>query len=230
MTNRSADAMGTSRRSFLKTSVVGGVSAALLPALAGAAEVTAAGVVPAFELDEISISDLQDGMKSGKYSARSIAEKYLARIEALDKQGPAINSVIEINPDALALADAMDKERVAGNVRGPLHGIPILIKDNIDTADKMMTTAGSLALVGWKPPQDCGRRPEAARGRSRDPGQIQPERVGEHPLQPFHQRLERARRAHAESLRPRSQCLRFELGLGRGGGGEPLRGGDRHRD
>ncbi len=156
MTNRSADAMGTSRRSFLKTGVVGGVSAALLPALAGAAEAAAAGVVPAFELDEISISDLQDGMKSGKHSARAIAEKYLARIEALDKQGPAINSVIEINPDALALADAMDKERVAGNVRGPLHGIPILIKDNIDTADKMMTTAGSLALVGWKPPQDSG--------------------------------------------------------------------------
>ena len=156
MTNRSANAVGPSRRSFLKTSVVGGVSAALLPALASAAEVAAAATVPAFELDEISISDLQDGMKSGKYSARSIAEKYLARIEALDKQGPAINSVIEINPDALALADAMDKERVAGNVRGPLHGIPILIKDNIDTADKMMTTAGSLALVGWKPPQDAG--------------------------------------------------------------------------
>jgi amidase len=156
MATINADAVGPSRRSFLKTGVVGGVSAALLPALAGAAEAAAAGVVPAFELDEISISDLQDGMKSGKYSARSIAEKYLARIEALDKQGPAINSVIEINPDALALADAMDKERVAGNVRGPLHGIPILIKDNIDTADKMMTTAGSLALVGWKPPQDAG--------------------------------------------------------------------------
>jgi len=156
MTDRSVDAVDASRRSFLKTGVVGGVSAALLPALAGAAEVAAAAAVPAFELDEISISDLQEGMKSGKYTARSIAEKYLARIEALDKQGPAINTVIEINPDALALADAMDKERTARKVRGPLHGIPILIKDNIDTADRMMTTAGSLALVGWKPPQDSG--------------------------------------------------------------------------
>jgi len=156
MTNGRADTVGPSRRSFLKTGVVGGVSSALLPALAGAAEAAAAAAVPAFELDEISISDLQDGMKSGKYSARSIAEKYLARVEAVDKQGPAINAVIEINPDALALADAMDKERVAGKVRGPLQGIPILIKDNIDTADRMMTTAGSLALVGWRPPQDSG--------------------------------------------------------------------------
>ncbi len=158
MTNQRADAVGPSRRSFLKTSVVGGVSAALLPALAGAAEVTgpvqAPAAVPAFELDEVSISDLQQGMKSGKYTARSIAEKYLSRIEGIDQHGPAIHSVIEINPDALALADAMDKERAAGKVRGPLHGIPILIKDNIDTADKMMTTAGSLALLGWKPPQD----------------------------------------------------------------------------
>jgi len=155
MSDRIADALGPSRRSFLKTSVVGGVSAALLPALARAAEAAAPAAVPAFELDEISIADLQDGMKSGKYSARFVAEKYLARIEALDKQGPATNSVIEINPDALALADAMDKERAAGKVRGPLHGIPILVKDNIDTADKMMTTAGSLALLGWKPPQDA---------------------------------------------------------------------------
>lgn len=156
MTNRSADAAGPSRRSFLRTTVAGGVSAALLPVLSGAAEVpTPAHAVPAFEFDEISISDLQDDMKSGRDTARSIAEKYLVRIEAIDKQGPAINSVIEINPDALALANAMDKERAAGKVRGPLHGIPILIKDNIDTADKMMTTAGSLALVGWKPPRDA---------------------------------------------------------------------------
>ncbi len=155
MTNRSVDAMGTSRRSFLKTSVVGGVSAALLPTLAGAAEVAAPAAVAAFELDEISISDLQDGMKSGKYTARSIAEKYLTRIDSIDKQGPAINAVIEINPDALAVAEAMDQERAAGKVRGPLHGIPILIKDNIDTADRMMVTAGSLALAGWKPPHDA---------------------------------------------------------------------------
>ena len=156
MADRSADAEGPSRRGFLKTSIVGGVSAGLLPALAGAANVTTPPpAVPSFELDEFTISDLQNGMKSGKFTARSIAEKYLGRIEAIDKQGPTINSIIEINPDALALADAMDKERAAGKVRGALHGIPILIKDNIDTADKMMTTAGSLALLGWRPPRDA---------------------------------------------------------------------------
>ncbi|PYX83793.1 MAG: amidase [Acidobacteria bacterium] len=138
--------------------MLAGVGTAILPALAAARELPklepAAPEVPTFELDEISISELQDGMKSGEYTAHSLAEKYLGRIQSLDKQGPAINSIIEINPDALAIADAMDKERHSGKLRGPLHGIPTLIKDNIDTADKMMTTAGSLALVGAKPPQD----------------------------------------------------------------------------
>jgi len=110
--------------------------------------------VKPFELDEITIAELQDGMKSGKYTARSIAELYLARIDAVDKNGPTIHSVIETNPDALAIADALDKERKEKGPRGPLHGIPVLLKDNIDTADRMMTTAGSLALVGAKPPKD----------------------------------------------------------------------------
>lgn len=146
------------RRRFLQTSVVAGASAAILPALGAARELprsnSPAPEVPAFELDEISSSALQDGMKSGKYTAHSIAEKYLSRIESLNKQGPAINALIEINPDALAISDTMDQERQAGKLRGPLHGIPLLIKDNLDTSDKMMTTAGSLALVGAKPPQD----------------------------------------------------------------------------
>src|SRR6202048_3550593 len=111
--------------------------------------------VPAFELEEITIAELQEGMKSGKYTARAIAEKYLARIDAVDKRGPAVNSVIEVNPDALAIAEASDKERKQKGARGLLHGIPMLIKDNIDTADKMMTPAGSLALVGSKPPRDA---------------------------------------------------------------------------
>lgn len=110
--------------------------------------------VKPFEFDEITIAELQDGMKSGKFTARSIAEKYLVRIDAVDKDGPAIRSVIETNPDALANAEALDKERKAKGSRGPLHGIPVLIKDNIDTADRMMTTAGSLALVGAKPSKD----------------------------------------------------------------------------
>jgi len=110
--------------------------------------------VPAFELEESTIAELQEGMKSGKYTARGIAETYLARIDALDKHGPSVNSVIEVNPDTLEIAEACDKERKAKGARGPLHGIPVLIKDNIDTADKMMTTAGSLALVGSKVPKD----------------------------------------------------------------------------
>jgi amidase len=111
--------------------------------------------VPSFELEEVTIDELQAGMKSGKYAARSITEKYLARIEVVDKSGPAINSIIELNPDALAIAESLDRERKEKGARGPLHGIPLLIKDNIDTADKMMTTAGSLALVGApKPPRD----------------------------------------------------------------------------
>ena len=110
--------------------------------------------VPSFELDEITIGELQHGMESGKFTARSIAEKYLARIEAIDRNGPTLRAVIETNPDALAIADDLDKERKAKGPRGPMHGIPVLIKDNIDTADGMMTTAGSLALVGAKPPKD----------------------------------------------------------------------------
>ncbi|MGD0177443.1 MAG: amidase [Candidatus Bathyarchaeia archaeon] len=101
-----------------------------------------------FELDEVTIDEFQQGMRSDKFTARSITEAYLGRIEALDKQGPAINAVIELNPDALAIADQLDMEFREKGPRGPLHGIPILIKDNIDTADRMSTTAGSLALEG----------------------------------------------------------------------------------
>jgi len=110
--------------------------------------------VAAFELDEVTISQLQEGMKSGKFTTRSLVEKYTARIEEIDKHGPAVNSILELNPDALTIAGTLDQERKDKAPRGPLHGIPVLIKDNIDTADKMMTTAGSLALVGSKPPKD----------------------------------------------------------------------------
>ena len=101
-----------------------------------------------FELNEITISELQAKMESGKYSSEQITKLYLDRIEAIDKNGPKLNAIIEINPEALNIAKAMDTERKEGKIRGNLHGIPILIKDNIDTADKMMTTAGSLALLG----------------------------------------------------------------------------------
>ena len=148
------------RRWFLKTAVMGATAAAvapLYPALGAARETVTTSTRPEikpFELDEITISDLQDGMKSGKYSARSLVEKYSERVDEIDKHGPSVNSILELNPDALSIADVLDRERKAKGPRGPLHGIPVLIKDNIDTADKMMTTAGSLALVGSKPTQD----------------------------------------------------------------------------
>src|SRR5580658_170119 len=157
---RTAAQIAASRRSFLKTTLTGGATAALIPlypALRAAREI--ASPVPGsetkpFELDEITISDLQDGMESGKFTARSLVEMYSERIAEIDKSGPVINSIIELNPDAIPIAEALDRERKAKGPRGPMHGVPVLIKDNIDTADKMMTTAGSLALVGAKPPKD----------------------------------------------------------------------------
>ncbi|MES2854110.1 MAG: amidase [Bacteroidota bacterium] len=101
-----------------------------------------------FELDEETIGSLREKLASGKYTSEQLVQLYLKRIEAIDKNGPQLNSVIEVNPDAVAIAVAMDKELKAGKSRGPLHGIPVLIKDNIDTADKMQTTAGSLAMAG----------------------------------------------------------------------------------
>jgi amidase len=107
-----------------------------------------------FELEETTIADLQSRMASGRTSARAITQAYLERIEELDKKGPTLRHVIETNPDALTIASALDAERKGGKVRGPLHGIPVLVKDNIDTADRMTTTAGSYALEGSIPLQD----------------------------------------------------------------------------
>ncbi len=178
MPRKSPSASTANRRSFLQTAFVGGAGAALgslapamsaarassltAPASAGSEQEPRAAEVKSFELDEITITQLQEGMKSGKFTARSLVEKYASRIDEidkpidkqLDKRGPAVNSILELNPDAPAIADALDQERKAKGARGPLHGIPVLIKDNIATADKMMTTAGSLALLGAKPPKD----------------------------------------------------------------------------
>ena len=147
------------RRDFLRTSLTGGVAMAAIPALTVSEEVHSPSLtsteVQSFEFDEVTIADLQKGMNSGKETAYSITQKYLARIAAIDKKGPAINSIIELNPDALKIADELDQERKTRGSRGPLHGIPVLIKDNIDTHDRMATTAGSLALMGSKPPADA---------------------------------------------------------------------------
>jgi amidase len=117
---------------------------------------TTGDAIPDFELNEESISSLQEKMTSGKYSSGQITQLYLDRIAAIDKKGPMLNAVIELNPDAMAIAKSLDDERKAGKTRGPLHGIPILIKDNIDTADKMQTTAGALAMEGNHASKDAG--------------------------------------------------------------------------
>lgn len=159
------------RRNFLRNGSLTGLSLTALAAAGchsnektgsagagAAAKDTAAAVATAptdFVLNEATIDILQQKMQQGMYTARSIAELYLRRIDQIDKSGPALHAVIELNPDALSIADAMDKERKEGKVRGPLHGIPVLVKDNIDTGDKMMTTAGSLALVGHVAAQDA---------------------------------------------------------------------------
>jgi amidase len=158
---------GMNRRTFMRRAAVGGLAAAAGPTLlactpergseggkAGGASAQAWKLSP-FELEEATLTELQQGMQSEKYTARSVTEAYLARIEELDRQGPALGHVLETNPDALRIADELDAERRERGPRGPLHGIPVLLKDNIDTADRMMTTAGSLALLGSRPPRDA---------------------------------------------------------------------------
>lgn len=149
------------RRDFLATGVAGAVAAAAVPGCgrspapdAGAPAATPASVPP-FEFDEVDLAGLQQRMERGEATAEAIAEAYLARIDAIDRQGPTLGSVIELNPEALDIARALDRERRERGPRGPLHGVPILIKDNIDTADRMRTTAGSLALAEWTPPRDA---------------------------------------------------------------------------
>lgn len=145
------------RRALMKAGLASGALAAAGPLLSPAAPASAApgSTSPApFELEEVTLAGLAQAMRSGKETARSITEKYLARIDELNVKGPELRAVIEVNPEALAIADALDAERRAKGPRGPLHGIPILIKDNIATADRMTTTAGSLALEGSIPARD----------------------------------------------------------------------------
>jgi amidase len=144
------------RRDFLRTT-------AFLPGLASGEAAcrreeptppAATSISGTFQFEEATIADLQDGMAAGRFTAWSLVEAYAARIGSLDRQGPELRSIIEVNPDALAIADRLDRERKEGRIRGPLHGIPVLLKDNIDTNDRMTTTAGSLALSGSVPAQD----------------------------------------------------------------------------
>lgn len=147
---------GISRREALRTTVLGTMTAVLGGKLAASAmQVDAqSGTAKPSAFDEATITDLQTRMKSGEISAESLAQAYLDRINEIDKSGHGLNSIIEVNPDAIAIARSLDKERKEKGPRGAMHGIPVLIKDNIDTADNMQTTAGSLALLGSRPAQD----------------------------------------------------------------------------
>ena len=149
----------TSRRAFIKgASQVTALALLASGSRADAIASVVAGTAPVlkdFELAEATVAQLQEWMRAGRYTARSLVQLYLEQIDYIDKSGPAINSVIELNPDALVIAETLDMERKERGARGPLHGIPVLIKDNIDTADRMKTTAGSLALLDSTPTRDA---------------------------------------------------------------------------
>jgi amidase len=158
MTQRARGRSKIDRRTLFSYGAAGGAALAAAR-LATPLRAEPAGVATppsaSFELEELTIADLQKRMESGQETARSLAEKYLARIDSLDRKGPALRSVLETNPEALAMAEILDRERKAGKTRGPLHGVPILLKDNVATADRMTTTAGSLALEGCIAPADA---------------------------------------------------------------------------
>ena len=146
------------RRAFLRLAALAGMAACSTPTIplarASSFATRPGKKVKPFELEEMTIAQLQGLMAHGKASAVSLVKKYQARIETIDRHGPRLNAVLELNPDALAIAAGLDKERRSQGPRGPLHGVPVLIKDNIDTHDRMTTTAGSLALAGSIPPRD----------------------------------------------------------------------------
>ena len=169
MTGSSSDGAppsNLSRRAFVGVGLAGALAAVAGAAASPLEAATTAGpapavfppastdAVPAFELDEATIAQLQSWMASGRYTSRKLCELYLRRISEIDRAGPAMRSVLQINPDAMQIADTLDAERRAGHLRGPMHGIPVLIKDNIGTHDRMTTAAGSLALAHSIPPRD----------------------------------------------------------------------------
>lgn len=153
------------RRDFLRYSAAGSILAATVAAgsitgvLTGCSkdekEALPTPISTSFEYAEYSVSEIQELFESGKLNSRSLTGMYLERIAKIDQNGPKLNAIIEINPEALVIAEALDAERKQGKIRGPLHGIPVLLKDNIGTADQMQTTAGSLALVNAQPTEDA---------------------------------------------------------------------------
>jgi amidase len=194
------------RRNFLKTGTLAGLTLTTLSAISCSSPATDTKTgtdTPSaddFELNEATVDQLQKLMQDGKHTARSIAELYLDRIAAIDKSGPKLNAIIELNKSALDIADGLDKERKAGKLRGPLHGIPVLIKDNIDTGDNMHTTAGSLALTDHFAKQDAFIVHKLREAGAVILGQDQPERMGQLSFLALNQRLEQQGAANQKSI------------------------------
>src|SRR2546421_8974994 len=149
-----ATSTGFSRRDVLKLGALAGATASLAPLATSPLAAVAAATAPS-DFNEMTITQLKGLMASGRARSTDLVNFYLRRIQALDQGGPLVNSVIEVNPDAHAIAQQLDDERRAGHVRGPLHGVPVVLKDNVDTGDRMQSAAGSLALVGTPATQDA---------------------------------------------------------------------------
>jgi len=157
MSRPPSTAHGVTRRVFLRTTAAGGALAVSGPmACVPAPAETATQPAGDFPLEEVTLEALQGAMTSGEWTAAALVDAYLERIDAVNLEGPALRAIIEVNPEARDIAAALDRERGDTGPRGPLHGVPVVLKDNIDTADAMTTTAGSLALEGWRPPRDAG--------------------------------------------------------------------------
>jgi hypothetical protein len=224
-----------SRRSFLKASGTAGAAGALAGAgtVAGAAGAMAAPdhQVPSFPFEEATIAQLQAAMTAGRLSSRRLTRAYLRRIRQIDLSGIKLNSVIEVNPDALEIAAALDAERRRGHLRGPLHGIPILVKDNFATRDKMETTAGSLALVGAEVPRDAFVARRLRRAGAVILGKTNLSEWANFRSTQSSSGCAGPSRPVPMPLRPRPQPLWFQLRVGRRPGRQPGRGrpGDRDR-
>ena len=149
---------GITRRTFLRSSAAAGAMAGVGPLACGPppAQATVQVQTGDFPLEELGVAALGTAMAAGEWTSRQVVDAYLQRIDQMNESGPALRAIIEVNPEASAQADQLDRERRAGMLRGPLHGVPVVLKDNIDTADQMTTTAGSLALQGWLAPRDAG--------------------------------------------------------------------------
>ena len=193
------------RRRFLGYSALGGATAITAPMGCSLTNGSQQTLDQPFELHEATVADLQQAMAEGRHTARSITELYLERIDALDRKGPELRSIIETNPDALSIADELDAERRANGPRGPLHGIPIALKDNIDTHDRMTTTAGSLALEGSIPPRDSFVAEKLRAAGAILLAKAKHERVGVLARDESIQRMERPRWTVSQPLRPRPQ-------------------------